>query len=80
MLTYYRQACSFSRLRGGELFSSSKILRQSTPHLAKPANSTAGLIGWYYLSNAPGLIRPRLFYACFVVSRIANNCYTLRHF
>ena len=38
------------------------------------------LFGWHYLSNATCPMRPHLFYACFVVSRIAIICYILRHF
>ena len=30
---------------------------------------------WRYLSNATCMIRPRLFYACFVASRITILCY-----
>ena len=36
--------------------------------------------GWHYLSNATRLMRPRLFYACFVVSRTTTICYIIRHF
>ena len=36
--------------------------------------------GRRYLSNATCLMRPCLFYACFVVSRITIICYTIRHF
>ena len=35
-------------------------------------------IGWHYLSNATCLIRPRLFYALFAVSRIIIVCYMIR--
>ena len=35
-------------------------------------------IGWHYLSNDTCLIRPPLFYVCFVVSRIAIICSILR--
>ena len=38
------------------------------------------MLGWHYLSNASCLIRPRLFYACFVVSRIAILCYIICHY
>ena len=34
-------------------------------------------IGWHYLSNATCWIRPHLFYACLVVSRITIICYIL---
>ena len=36
--------------------------------------------GWRYLSSATFLIRPRLFYASFVVSRIIASCQVARHF
>ena len=36
-------------------------------------------VGWHYLSNATCLTRPHLFYAYFVVPRIAILCYILRH-
>ena len=36
-------------------------------------------LGWHYLSNATCLIWPRLFHACFVVSRIAVTHYIVRH-
>ena len=32
------------------------------------------MLGWHYLSNATCLIRPHLFYACFVLSRIIIHC------
>ena len=38
------------------------------------------VLGWHYLTNATCLIRPRLFYGCFVVSRIAIIRYVIRHF
>ena len=38
------------------------------------------IIGWSYLSNAACLIRHRLFYECFVVSRIVIICQTICHF
>ena len=41
---------------------------------------STGNSGWHYLSNATCLTRPRLFYACFVVSGIAKTCYIFRHF
>ena len=34
--------------------------------------------GWHYLSNATCLLRPRLFYAWFVVSRTIIICYMIR--
>ena len=37
------------------------------------------IIGWHYLSNATCLMRPRLFYVRFVVSRITILCYIVRH-
>ena len=37
------------------------------------------VFGWHYLSNATCLIRPRLFYACFGVSRITIRCFIIRH-
>ena len=37
-------------------------------------------LGWHYLSDATCLMRPRLFYASFVASRITTSCYILRHF
>ena len=36
-----------------------------------------GVCGWHYLSNATCLMRPRLFYACFVVWRTIVICYTI---
>ena len=36
--------------------------------------------GTNYLSNATCLIRPRLFYALFTVSRITIICKSIRHF
>ena len=36
--------------------------------------------GWHYLSNATCLIRPRVFYACFVVSGSTTTCCIIRHF
>ena len=39
------------------------------------------LFGWHYLSKATSLIRPHLFYVCYVcLARIAILCYILRHF
>ena len=37
-------------------------------------------VGWYYLSSTTCLMRPRLFYVCFVVSGITISCYMIRHF
>ena len=37
-------------------------------------------LGWHYLSNATCLIRPHLFHALSVVSRITIVCQTIRHF
>ena len=37
-------------------------------------------LGWHYSSNATCLMRPHLFYAFFVVSRITMTCYIIRHF
>ena len=37
-------------------------------------------IGWHNLSNAACPMRPRLFYALFVVSRITIICYVIRRF
>ena len=37
-------------------------------------------IGWHYLSNATCLIRPHLFYALFIVSRITIICQTKTHY
>ena len=42
--------------------------------------SLRGGFGWHYWSNATCLIRPHLFYACFVVSRITIICHILRNF
>ena len=36
--------------------------------------------GWHYLSNPTCLMRTRLFYVLFVVSRIIMVCQSLRHF
>ena len=38
------------------------------------------ITGWHYLSNATCLVRPRLFYACFVVSRTTIIRYMILHF
>ena len=38
------------------------------------------LLGRHYLFNATWQMRPPLFYAYFVVSRIAILCYSVRHF
>ena len=37
------------------------------------------MFGWNYLSNATCLIRPHLFYVCFVASRTTTICYITRH-
>ena len=37
-------------------------------------------VGWHYSSEATRMMRPRLFYASFVVSRITIICYIIRHF
>ena len=37
-------------------------------------------LGRHHLSNATCLIRPHVFYALFVVSRITIICYMIRHF
>ena len=47
------------------------------------AGSPAAVMWWQYLgrrylSDATCLIRPHLFYACFVVSRITIICYIVR--
>ena len=47
---------------------------------AWPKHQTCAMTGWHYLSNATCLIRPRLFYVLFVVSRIALICYIIRYF
>ena len=36
--------------------------------------SLRATFGWHYLSKTTCLIRPRSFYACFVVSRITAIC------
>ena len=41
-------------------------------------HTVAGCLGWHYLSNAACPIRPRLVYACFVVSRTTISCYIMR--
>ena len=43
-------------------------------------SQTSVWLGWHYLSNATCLIRPRLVYACSVVSRITIHCQHIRHF
>ena len=43
------------------------------------AQQTPPLLGWHYLSNATCLIRPHVFYALFIVSRIIIICYIIRH-
>ena len=40
---------------------------------------TGAAFGWHYLSNITCLIRPHLFYVCFVVSRVTITYYTIRH-
>ena len=37
-------------------------------------------VGWNYLSDATCLMRPHLFCACFVVSRVTMICYIIRNF
>ena len=37
------------------------------------------VFGWHYLLKATSLIRPRLFYALFVVSRITPSCHFSPH-
>ena len=37
-------------------------------------------LGWHHLSDAACLVQPRLFYACFVLSRTIIICYIARHF
>ena len=58
----------------------SRIARQGTVlGLASAAASnrpTGNCLGWHYLSNAPCLIQPHSFHACFVVSSIVINCYS----
>ena len=41
--------------------------------------SVLHIVGWHYLSNATSLIRPRLFYVCFIVSRITIICLIIYH-
>ena len=43
------------------------------------ANSCFNGFGWHYLSDATCLIRPRLFYALFIVSRITTLCQIIRN-
>ena len=38
------------------------------------------IAGWHYSSNATCLMRPRLFYVLFVVSRTTITCYVLHRF
>ena len=45
-----------------------------------PDPDSCPLFGRHYLSNATCLIRPHLFFACFVASRITITCYMIRHF
>ena len=48
---------------------------------AAAAARLAADLEWQYLSNASCLVRPRLFYACFVVSTIIIIvCKIIRHF
>ena len=55
----------------------------SSPSSASSSSPFSGLsfsfFGWRYLSNAARLIRPHLFYACFVVSRMTTICYDIHH-
>ena len=58
--------------------------RRSQPWLARarggrPASRTS-VLGWHFLSDATCLIRPHLFCARFVVSRITPICYMIHHF
>ena len=50
------------------------------PASPQAPHSAPTKIGWYYLSNATCLMRPRLFYAMLVVSMIIIICYIIRHF
>ena len=42
--------------------------------------SRLSTFGWRYLSKAPCLVRPRLFYVFLVVSRITIICCMIRQF
>ena len=50
------------------------------PIIRTSASAWPPTFGWPYLSIATCLMRPRLFYALFVVSRITMICYILHHF
>ena len=55
--------------------------RAPTPLAAPPARArAASFLGRHCLSNATCLIRPQLFYVCFVVSMSTIMCYILRQF
>ena len=44
------------------------------------AGERSSHVGWHYLSKATCLIRPHLFLACFVVSKILICCYVILRF
>ena len=45
----------------------------------RPQESEA-LLGWHYLSNATCLVRPHLFCALFVATKIIMSCQMTPHF
>ena len=53
---------------------------QPSPTKGVPVWILDSLLGWHYLSDATCLIRPRLFYVLFVVSRITITCRIIHHF
>ena len=55
------------------------LSKHASPRGPRPGSrGSRELLRWHYLSNATRLMRPRLFYACFVVSRITTICYSIR--
>ena len=61
-------------------------LHEETPRGSEPPGEAPLIprvpptdIGWQYLSNATRLMRPRLFHARFVMSRITISCHMIRH-
>ena len=45
-----------------------------------PGAQMRGTLWWHYSSHAARLMRPHLFHACFVVSRITTICQSICHF
>ena len=54
--------------------------RGAQPVEAYPPDAARQLLGRHYLSNATRLMRPHLFHALFIASKITILCQTIRHF